>query len=275
MKTSVLRLGFVLLASLPAGAAFAADVGYPPPPPPAAVVPVRAYDIVMEVGLGGAFKAAYEGAKDYELSPTGFVTLHQLWLPVFGSIKDGRRTTEGWSFGPSFRYLSSRDTADHSELRGLNDVDASFEVGGKVAYTFGWLRPFLAIRHGFGGHDGIVGEAALDALFYPTPMTELTIGPRVSFANASYMSTYFDVTPRESVRSGLPVYSAGGGFKGFGAEITGKYRFTEQWAVVSSLAYEKLIGDAAESPIVQNGDDDQFAAKLGLTYTFGLKVFND
>jgi len=236
MKISALRLVVVLFAAHPVGTAFAADLNSTPPPPPV-FPPARAYDIVMEVGLGGAFKPAYEGAKDYELTPTGFVTLHQLWLPVFGSIKDGQRKTEGWSFGPSFRYLSSRDSADHSELRGLNDVDASFEVGAKVAYTFGWLRPSLALRHGFGGHDGIVGEAALDALFYPTPMIELTVGQRASFASASYMSTYFDVTPRESARSGLRAYNAGGGFKGFGAEITGKYRFTDQWAVGGSLAY--------------------------------------
>jgi outer membrane protein len=276
MNFSVSRFGFVLLVSLPAGSALAADFGAAPYPAPAAIAPARLYDIVMEVGFGGAYSPSYEGAKDYDISPTGFVTLHQLWLPGFGTIKDGRRTVEGWSFGPSFRYLSARDSNDHAALYGLNDVDAAFELGVKVAYTYGgWLRPSLALRHGFGGHDGIVGEAAIDALFFPTPETEFTIGPRVSFANGAYMSTYFGITPGESSNSGLPVYDAGSGFKGVGLEASGKYRFTEQWAVFSSLAYEKLVGDAAASPIVKDGGSaDQFTGKLGLTYTFGMKVFD-
>jgi outer membrane scaffolding protein for murein synthesis (MipA/OmpV family) len=36
----------------------------------------RAHDVVMEIGLGAALRPAYEGAKDYEISPTGFFSLH-------------------------------------------------------------------------------------------------------------------------------------------------------------------------------------------------------
>jgi MipA family protein len=44
--------------------------------------------------------------------------------------------------------------------------------------------------------------------------------------------------------------------------------------VIESVAYEKLIGDAADSPITKAGDDDQLTVKLGLSYRFGLKLFN-
>lgn len=274
MINFVTRIGCILLIALPSSAALAADVPAPQPAVPAAAASVRAYDIVMEVGAGGQVRPAYEGAKAYEFGPTGFVTLHQLWLPWFGSVKDGR-PKEGWSFGPSFRYLSGRESSEYAQLRGLNDIDAAFEVGAKVSYTFGMFRPSVAIRQGFGGHSGIVGEAAFDAVLYPTAATEFTIGPRVSFANGEYMRTYFSVSPVESASSGLLVYDAGGGIKGMGVELTGRYRFTEQWALASSFGYEKLMGDAKDSPIVRTGDDDQFSAKLGLTYTFGLKLFTD
>lgn len=273
MTNIVSRIGCVLLIAVPAGGAFAGDIPAQPPVP-AAAAPVRLYDIVMEVGAGGQVRPAYEGAKDYEFGPAGFVTLHQLWLPGYGTVKDGR-PKEGWSLGPSFRYLSGRDSNDYAQLRGLNEIDAAFEIGAKFAYTFGMFRPSVAVRQGFGGHNGIVGEAAFDAVFYPTAATEFTIGPRASFANGEYMRTYFNVSPAESAKSGRPVYDAGGGIKGVGVELTGRYRFNEQWALVSSVTYEKLIGDAKNSPIVRAGDDDQFSAELGLTYTFGLKLFSD
>ena len=233
----------------------------------------RTYDIELEVGAGAALRPAYEGARDYRFSPTGFFSLHYLWLPGLGEVKSGR-PTEGFSFGPSFRYVRERDSSEYAALRGLDDVDAAFELGGRFAYTFGMFRPWVAVRYGLGGHNGIVGEAGLDMILRPTPVTELTFGPRTSFANREYMQTYLGVTPLESATSGLAPYAPGGGFKGVGAEATGRYQFTPQWAVIGSVTYERLIGDAADSPIVQAGDDDQFVVKLGLSYRFGLKIFN-
>lgn len=272
MINLVTRIGCIVSIALLSSAAFAAHANAPQPTVPAAASPVRAYDIVLEVGIGGQVRPAYQGAKAYEFAPTGFVTLHQLWLPWFGTVKDGRPKS-GWSFGPSFRYLSGRESNDYAQLRGLNEIDPAFEVGAQVAYTFGIFRPSVAIRQGFGGHGGIVGEAAFDAVLYPTAATELTIGPRVSFANGEYMRTYFGVSPIESANSGLLAYDASGGIKGLGVELTGRYRFNEKWALATSFSYEKLLGDAKDSPIVRTGDDDQFSAKLGLTYTFAQRLF--
>jgi outer membrane protein len=256
----------------------AADV-----PPPAPVeryqdwTPVqeraRLYDVVLEIGAGASMRPAYEGAKDYKFTPTGFGTLHYLWLPGFGEVK-GARPTEGFAFGPSFRYVPKRESNDYAAIRGLDDIDAAFELGGRFSYTFGWFRPWVAVRYGLGGHHGIVGEAGLDVVLRPTEATEFTFGPRTSFANREYMQTYLGVTPLESARSGLAVYSPAGGFKGVGAEAIGRYQFTPQWAVIGSVAYERLIGDAADSPIAKTGSENQFTAKLGLSYRFGLKLFD-
>jgi outer membrane protein len=266
------------LLALAADIAHAADVATPAPSAryqdraPVQATP-RLHDVVLEIGAGGGMRPAYEGAKDYEFNPAGFLTLHYLWLPVFGEIKSGK-PKEGFSVGPSFRYISKRESNDHAGLRGLDNVDAAFELGGRFAYTFGMFRPWVAVRHGFGGHSGIVGEAGLDMTVRPSAETEVTFGPRTSFASSDYMQTYLGVTPVESGRSGLATTSPNGGFKGVGAEVIARYQFTPQWAVVGSVEYEKLIGDAADSPIVKAGDENQFRVKLGLTYRFELKLFD-
>lgn len=236
--------------------------------------PARAYDLVVEIGAGGAMRPAYEGAKGHEFNPTGFFTLHYLRLPGIGDVKK-ERADQGFSIGPSFRYVYKRDSADNPELLGLNNVDAAFELGGRLAYQWSMFRPWLAVRYGLGGHDGIVAETGLDLRFRPTEITEFSVGPRASFATGQYMKTYFGVTPTEAIQSGLSAYNPGGGIKGAGFEVSGRYEFTPQWALVGMAFYERLIGDAADSPIVKLGDENQLTAKLGLSYKFGLKLFND
>ena len=151
-----------------------------------------------------------KGAKGYEFNPTGFFTLHYLWLPGIGDVKK-ERADEGFSIGPSFRYVYKRDSDGHPELRGLGNIDAAFELGGRIAYQWSMFRPWLAVRYGLGGHSGIVAETGLDLRFRPSSVTEFTIGPRASFATNEYMRTYFGVTPVESARSGLSAYNLGGG----------------------------------------------------------------
>jgi outer membrane protein len=271
-------LGSVAFSVVSCGAVLAANI--PPRPampsaPQGQRSPYQPYDIVLEIGGGGGMKPAYEGSKDYAFSPMVVVALHYLRLPSFGVVKDGSVKTEGLSIGPSFRYLSERVSADHAELRGLNDVDASFELGGKVSYTFGMFRPWVAVRYGFGGHDGIVGETGVDLIMRPMTAVEVTLGPRASFANSEYMRAYFGVTPLESVRSGLAAYNPGSGIKSAGAEFGARYEFTPQWAVLGTLTYERLIGDAADSPIVKRGgEENQLTAKIGISYKFGLKLFD-
>lgn len=257
------------------GEALAADEPAPQSPLSAGgVAPVRPYDIVLEIGAGGAMRPAYEGAKGYEFNPTGFFTLHYLWLPGVGDVKK-ERADEGFSIGPSFRYVYKRDSDDQPELRGLSNIDAAYELGGRIAYQWSLFRPWVAVRYGFGGHSGIVAETGLDLRFRPSAVTEFAIGPRASFATSEYMRTYFGVTPAEAARSGLSAYNPRGGIKGAGLEVSGRYELTQQWALVGLAYYERLIGDAAASPIVKVGNENQITAKLGLSYKFGLKLFDD
>ena len=277
-RAHIAALGSTALAvgiMLAGPGALAADIP-PAPPARAPVVVQQPYDLIIELGGGAQVRPDYPGSKNYEFWPAGFITLHYLQVPGFGVVKNARTNDQGWSFGPSFNIQSKRKSSDYPELFGLNDVDTTFELGAKVGYTFEFLRPWVAARYGLGGHGGVVGETGLDVIFRPSPVFEWTIGPRATFANRDYMQTYFGVTPAESALSGtLAAYSPGGGFKSFGGEFTARYEFAPQWAVRGEFIYDKLIGDAADSPIVQVGNSNQYTAKLGLTYTFSLKLFGN
>jgi outer membrane protein len=224
-------------------------------------------DIVLELGGGLQTAPKYESSDEYNVKFWPFVALEYLRLP-FATV-GGKE--ESFKFAPSFRIVDERD--DDGDLNGLGDVDMAFEIGGIASYRYGWFRGLAALRRGFGGHEGWVGEAGVDVILDPTPQFELSIGPRVSFASNDYLDTYLGVTASQSAASGLGEFDPDGGVKGIGAAVITRYQLTRHWAIVGRGGYERLIGDAADSPIADLGSENQFTAALGLTYRFGLNVF--
>ena len=66
-----------------------------------------------------------------------------------------------------------------------------------------------------------------------------------------FNSAYFDVTPDAAARSGLPVYDARGGLQAVGVTAGYIKQFTPRWGVYSYAKYDRLAGDAADSPVVR------------------------
>jgi outer membrane protein len=130
------------------------------------------------------------------------------------------------------------------------------------------------LRRGFGGHEGLVGETGIDVVAPLRPDLTLSAGPRLTFAGEDYMDTYFGVTPAQAARSGLPAYQADAGLKSVGVEGKLRYEFATDWAVTAKGGYFRLVGDAADSPIVELGDRNQFSAGLALSRRFSLDLFD-
>ena len=125
------------------GEALAADEPAPQSPLSAGgAAPARPYDIVLEIGAGGAMRPAYEGAKGYEFNPTGFFTLHYLWLPGIGDVKK-ERADEGLSIGPSFRYVYKRD--GRGELTSCRLMDKHLAIRAKEQWKIARTKS-LAIK---------------------------------------------------------------------------------------------------------------------------------
>ncbi len=74
--------------------------------------------------------------------------------------------------------------------------------------------------------------------------------------------------------SGLPVYSARGGWKSAGASLVTFYDLDGNlanggFALVGGLSYSRMLGNIARSPIVaQRGSRNQFMMGGGVAYTF-------
>ena len=169
------------------------------------------------------------------------------------------------------RYIRERDASEFDELSGLDDIDAALELGFGVTYTQRNVRGFALLRRGFGGHESFVGEAGADIVGYPSDRITVYGGPRVFFGAGDYADTYFGVNADEAAASGLRAFEAEGGLLSAGIELGARYELNDRWGIEGAITYDRLMNDAADSPITEQGSEDQFGARIGLTRTFTLQ----
>lgn len=180
----------------------------------------------------------------------------------FGS-RDFDAVPESLGFRGSFRYVPERSGEDFEGPGRLGEeVDAAFEIGGGVRYSQPWWEAFAVARQGFGGHDGVVGEVGMDLIARPAERLILRGGPRLFYGDDSYADTYFSSTAGTG-------FEASGGLLSSGLEVGAEYRLTEAWGLAASVRYERLRGDAADSPITR--EDEQVSASLLVTRRFDIR----
>jgi outer membrane scaffolding protein for murein synthesis (MipA/OmpV family) len=230
----------------------------------------RTPDIVLTQRAGVPVSPAYIGSDDDQLGPDLAARIDYVRFP--GGFEYGSSRTvgfrSGWGIQGSFRYIGKRDGDD--EIEGLDNEPWSAEAGLGIGYEQRNWRAFTDVRYGFVGHNAWVGEIGADAIAYPIEGLTLTIGPRLEFGTDSFAQTYFGVSPQESVDSGLAAYDASGGLLGTGIEIGARYLFNERWGVEGAATYDRLVGDAADSPITDQGSPDQYGFRVGITRRISL-----
>lgn len=286
---SIVATGLVVLASSVglATMASAADMSVGAPSTASATVSApAAVDREWTITVGGYVMAQpdYMGSDDYEAAFRPIISISRAdklsrWRSFNDNASIALYDTGTVEAGITGKIDWKRDAGDSDDLRGLDDVDYAYEIGGYAQwYPVDWLRLRADLRYGFGGFEGAVADFAIDAIYFTDFWGGMAIsaGPRMTLASSGYIDAYYGITPEESASAialgnNLGTYEAGGGLYsvGFGGQIL--KRFTP--AILGSVfaEYKYLADDAADSPlVVQNGDRNQFQAGVSLSYTFFL-----
>lgn len=215
----------------------------------------------VELGLGATLRPAYPGADDQEVAPW------LIWRNVSGASTSGM-DRQGFSLSPSFRTIGGRDAGDDDSLIGMTDINRAYELGLRANYGLGPVTAYGSVRKGFDGHEGLAGEIGVR---YRTDVTErLTLwsGLEVGYGDSDFGNTYFGVTAAESAASGNAEYAPGGGVTSAAAKFEARYAITDSTALMGEVQYGRLIGDASDSPLVQ--DRDQPLVRLGIVRKFSF-----
>jgi outer membrane protein len=230
------------------------------------------------ITLGGSFQLGprYDGAKSYGPSFMPSLSWRRVGEPAGFSAPDDSfdyaiYDTDRFDVGVVGSYNSGRYSGSTYRLRGLRDVPWSVEAGLYAEY---WilperLRTRVEIRQGFNGHHGVVADVAADWVERFGSFT-FAVGPRLSLGSASYMRRNFGVLPGEAALNGMiAAYKPGGGAKSVGLASSLDYAWSPSFSTTLFGRYDRLVGDAANSPIVDKvGQRNQFTIGIGASYSF-------
>ncbi len=236
------------------------------------VAEVDGRDFIGTIMLGAKNKPAYFGATDRKYRPDIDIRVDFVRLPgglEFGSTRSVGYT-EGFGLVGSARYISPRSSSSYDDLKGMENVDRALELGIGAGYEQESWRTFGAVRYAVLGYNSWTGTLGADAISRPTDSLILNMGPRLQFGDQRFMSTYFGVTDQESVASGMAPYDPNGGLASVGVVLNAEYAFTSRWGLQAAATYDRLVGEAADSPITERGSADQFGVMLGVTRQISL-----
>lgn len=238
----------------------------------------------VTLGAAPVFGPIYQGADDYGLSVFPDIRL-AYGNRFFASVPEGLGynvvNTASWRAGPIARIRFGREdgnggspfllVGESDDLIGLGDIPAAAELGGFIDRRSGAFSVRAEARRGFGAHQGVIGDLSAN---YTRRFgkTLVTGGPRVTFATADYVERYFGVDAGQAAASGLAAFDPDGGLVSYGAGITLIRPVNNRVTAAFITNYERIAGDAADSPIVRDlGDADQVSVILSLSYRFGRR----
>ncbi len=242
----------------------------------------------LDIGGAVVVKPKYEGSDEYEVF--GF----PLVFPNFSSASDDenpsafKRVRERvkirgiddvrfrvldlgrFETGLVGGYLSDRDEDDGDRLGGLGDIDGGLSLGGYAALNVGdWTFDVAAFDKVTGDDAGVQVRLGAELDRQVSERTKITARIGTTFADDDYKQTYFGVTAAQAAAStfGLAPFNAGSGIKDVHLELGAKHALNDRWTLRAGGRYGQLVGDAADSPVIET--EDQFSGMLGLTYRFG------
>lgn len=232
---------------------------------------------IVTIGIGPAVAPQYPGADSYAIGPFPIFGLRRPGQPIpYESADDGAgfdvlRYDSVINFGPAVRLQAKRDEDDVGAAVG--NVGFTVEVGGFVQLMPSRnFRLRAEVRRGIGGHKAWVGSLGADAIFRDDQNTIFSVGPRVRWADNRYNDRYFGVTPAVAGVTGLAALDPDGGVYAVGGVANLTHRLGRNWGMQAYAGYDRLVGDAADSPIVRAfGSRDQFSGGAGVWIEFNTR----
>jgi outer membrane protein len=248
-------------------------------------------DWTIRIGAGAMMSPAFVGSSDYQMMavPALKVTYRNSF---FASVEDGVGyaviNQQSWRAGPiakiefgrkedgdnPFRFAGGKTSA----LHGLGTVATTIETGGFVEYRWSSMSTKIGVRKGLNGHEGLVGDLSVrhrrtSQALSPVDDVPLVVslGPRLTVVDSTYNKAFFGVEANQAVNSGLPRYSPRGGILSYGIGSFIVVPMGKQFSAMLLAGYDRLTGDAGNSPLVrERGSPNQAMLGVLLSYEFGL-----
>lgn len=183
-----------------------------------------------------------------------------------------------WRFGPSLGVRFGRNKVSDPIVNQMEKVGNAAELGVFLGYTeklsadprHRWGFNMTAATSAGRTYGGLSGTASVNYLQPVATWLTLSANIGAGFGSASFHNAYFgvhgaDVALFPSLNGSQ--YSAGHGLTDVRMVVGGLIHLSPAWHVVVGARVQRLVGDAADSPIVrERGRATQWISGAGLVY---------
>ena len=241
-------------------------------------------DVPGIAGIAVGVMPDYEGSNDYTIGVAPYFrytfTGQERYVQLFANeLSANLLNHPNFQFGPMVAYRFGRASVDDEVVKLMQDIDDTVEIGAFASYIYRSQNPrqrFIAIVDVLGDvggvSDGVRGGVGARYWHPVASAMDVMIGARFNLASTNYMNTYFGVSAADSGQSGLPLFEASGGAKDVALQAAAVVYLSPSWLLGVGVRYARLLGDAADSPIVDGrGSADQLMAGMGIGYVWGGK----
>jgi outer membrane scaffolding protein for murein synthesis (MipA/OmpV family) len=265
------------------------------------VIPVEIPQEVNMVGAGAFGLPDFPGAEDYHPEGAGFLHANfgnGMWLRVIGpevrlnvlpsnmNMPETFAQLKSLRAGFLYRARPTRDTdVDDAIVRQMRRIPAASELGIFASYDMPMAGDPLH-KIVFSGdvawntnnlYTGATGSVKA-TYFYPFPQGIAgrpvlgSAGFSLFFASDHFTDRYFGINGTDLAafpeRGGTP-YRAEGGLVSIRVPFQLMSQFDRHWGVTLAGRYERLLGDAKDSPIVdRRGSPNQWVFGGSINYAF-------
>ena len=232
----------------------------------------------IAAGIGAV--PEYEGASDQQVIPflAGRYDFGGRSVALEGlALRADLLSSDVWEAGPVATYPFGRDKEAGPVVSRLGEIDGAVEAGAYIARTWATgadgardIRvAFQAVQDISDVHEGWILTPSVSVARSLTPRLRVSTELSANIVSDDYAQTYFGVTEAGAAATGLAPFEAGGGLKDVGLGLNWNYALNDTWSVTGYSGYRRLLGDAADSPLVDSiGDANQYTAGLGIGMAF-------
>ncbi len=229
------------------------------------------------VGVGARVRPAYEGADANRVDAIVYARLygeHVFARTTQGILEGGWRTQPfgGIVFGAQLAYEEGRNTSDSAFLsaRHFDDIDPSVSVGlhaeGDWKIGRAPLNVLLRYRHDVDKDNGAQADLRATVGIFDWRGARAGLFGQITWGDGKSTQRYFGITSQQAAVSALPAYNASSGARSVQAGLLGDIDLARHWLALWGVTFQRLQGDAANSPLVQ--DRGNWFANAGVAYRF-------
>lgn len=231
-------------------------------------------DFDFRLGAGIGVVPDYEGSDNYRLRIVPLIDVRYKDRLSLQGTKFRINVLQSGAFkaGPLIAYRFGRDEGRNRVLEGLGDVNGAMQVGAFAEIqTKSDLLISADIRQALGNSQGLQANLVLGHGIYRSERFALGVGIQLKWMSGRANRTNFGITDAQSAASlaGLDGFTPGGGVNHASLNLLGLYRISKTVRLEGLLSYGRVLGDAADSPLVADvGNANQSIAGLGIRFSF-------